>query len=51
MLTSLEMIDSSLTREDAQSRPAAHGSDNPCSQHKGQAGLSDLDVAGEQTAL
>ena len=29
MLTSFEMIDSSLTREDVQKVPAAHGSDNP----------------------
>lgn len=47
MLTSLAMIDSSLTREDAPRVPAAHCSNSGASRSQCQPQQFDLDIAGE----
>lgn len=51
MLTSLAMIDSSLTREDAPRVPAAHFSSSGASQSQCQPRQFDLDIAGEPRTL
>lgn len=51
MLTSLAMIDSSLTREDRLGVPAAHHSDSTASWHQCQPQQFDLDIAGESRAF